>query len=350
MKRLYVGSMNSFSGKTLFTVGFVLNIKDMGYTPGYIKPIGKDPVEYEGEMVDSDALFFRELLGLQSPPKMLSPVVSSLDLLNRTLSGRIRGIDKRILKAIDSLRQQNPLIIAGTTDLFEGSMFGINGIRICRQCQAKALLVEAWQGEETLDDIFGAREILKEHLLGVVINKVRAETLDFVKERIVPYLKRQKIEVYGVVPLDSLLSSVSVNQLVEALGGKVLCAEESLDELVENFSIGAMDVNNAIRYFKASPNKAVITGAHRADIQLAALETSTKCIILTGGLLPNDVVIGKAKLKGVPIISVKDDTFTVVDRIESIMGKARIRQKSKLLRAREIIRENVNIKKLLRAL
>ncbi|MCK5426055.1 MAG: cobyrinic acid a,c-diamide synthase, partial [Thermodesulfovibrionia bacterium] len=117
---------------------------------------------------------------------------------------------------------------------------------------------------------------------------------------------------------------------------------------VENFSIGAMDVNNALKYFKVTPNKAVITGAHRSDIQLAALSTSTKCIILTGGLHPNDVIIGKARLQGVPIISVKEDTFATVDRIEKTMGKLQIRGQEKLNRARDLVRNYVDIHGLLK--
>ena len=49
-------------------------------------------------------------------------------------------------------------------------------------------------------------------------------------------------------------------------------------------------------------NKAVITGGDRADIQLAALETSTKCIVLTGDLYPNAIILARAQECGVPIV------------------------------------------------
>jgi len=121
-------------------------------------------------------------------------------------------------------------------------------------------------------------------------------------------------------------------------------AAARLDDFVENFSIGAMDVDSALSYFSRIPNKAVITGAHRSDIQLAAMETSTKCIILTGGLYTNDVVIGRAQSKGIPIISVAEDTFTAIDRIEATMGKARIREKGKIARAKELIETEFDMK------
>ncbi len=350
MKRLYIGSMSSFSGKTLLTLGLSLNLKEKGYRLGYIKPVGKEPVNYNKEVVDADALFFKDLLGLDEPSKTLSPFVSTLDTLSRTLSGRMKNISERIINAIEALKDADITLIAGTRDIFEGSVFGINGIKIVEQTGAKALMVESWNDEETLDDIFGAREMFGETLVGVVLNRVREEQLDFIGKKVRPYLKTQKIDVLGVIPFESILSAVTVQRLVEVLGGRVLCAEEGLNELVENFSIGAMDVNNALKYFKRTPNKAVITGAHRSDIQLAALETSTNCIILTGGLLPNDVIIGKAKLEGIPLISVKEDTFTTIDRIQAIMGKLRIREKDKMLRAKKLVKDHVNIPALLRRL
>jgi len=81
--------------------------------------------------------------------------------------------------------------------------------------------------------------------------------------------------------------------------GKVVCGEAALDEFVERFSVGAMDTGAALGYFQRLPNKAVITGGNRADIQLAALETSTRCLVLTGDQMPNQIIIARAREAGV---------------------------------------------------
>jgi hypothetical protein len=108
-----------------------------------------------------------------------------------------------------------------------------------------------------------------------------------------------------------------------------------------------MDVDNAIKYFRRTPNKAVITGSHRSDIQMAALETSTRCIILTGGMYTNDVMLEKAKMTGVPVISVREDTFATVEKIEAVLGKIRIREQKKVLKTREIVKKEFDLKRLL---
>jgi len=84
---------------------------------------------------------------------------------------------------------------------------------------------------------------------------------------------------------------------------------------------------------RTKPGKAVITGGDRADIQLAALETSTKCLILTGGLYTNDVVLGRAVSKGVPVVSVSRDTFSTIEAIEGLIGRTGISEKEKINRA-----------------
>jgi BioD-like phosphotransacetylase family protein len=171
-----------------------------------------------------------------------------------------------------------------------------------------------------------------------------------VKDTVRPFLEKKGVKVFGVFAKDRALDAISVRQLNYILNGQVLCCEDKLDEFVENFSVGAMDVDSALNYFRRTPNKAVITGAHRSDIQLAAMETSTRCIILTGGITTNAVVIGKAQTKGVPIISVADDTFTTIDKIEGSMGKTSIREKRKVERVKELMDIEFDMKRFLKTL
>jgi len=139
-----------------------------------------------------------------------------------------------------------------------------------------------------------------------------------------------------------------LRQMVEILDGEALCGQQRLDEFVERFSVGAMDVNAALGYFQKLPNKAVITGGHRADIQLAALETSTKCLVLTGDQMPNDIIIARALELGVPIIMVHHDTLATVEKLESVLGRARIREDRKVQRARELLRDRLNVRRIIK--
>jgi len=111
---------------------------------------------------------------------------------------------------------------------------------------------------------------------------------------------------------------------------------------VERFSVGAMNVEGALSYFRKIRSKAVITGGDRGDIQLAALETNTQCLILTGNLYPNDVIIAMAEEREVPIMVVRSDTLTVVQRVEDIMSTMRLRDMRKIDRAIQLVSDEVN--------
>ncbi|MHB8880029.1 MAG: phosphotransacetylase family protein [Thermodesulfovibrionales bacterium] len=350
MVHLYIASMTGFSGKSLVALGLGLVLKEKGYSLGYIKPLGNIPSTLGNRVIDADAEFMLKALDLQEPPEVISPFVVTFEAQAGALKGKASDKFELLKKAFQSMTAKDIVIIGGAADLFEGSVFGINGLRVISHLKAQTIVVEPWSGDRSIDSLIGAKELLGSNFAGAVINKVPQAAHDHVQKSVRPYLEKHGIPVYACLHKDILLDSITVRQLNEILGGKVLCCEEHLDEFIENFSIGAMDVDSALKYFRRTPNKAVITGAHRSDIQLAALETSTRCIILTGGLYTNDVIIGKAKLAGVPFISVHDDTFSTVEKIEAVLGKIRIREQKKVLKTKEIIEKEFDIARLVKAL
>lgn len=350
MTYLYIASMSGFSGKSLITLGLGLLLKEKGYDVGFIKPFGKIPVTQGKLLIDADADFMRKALDIKEAPEIVSPFVVTYEAQNKVLRGRPSDRFESVRKAIDSITGKDIVLVGGGANLFEGSLFGISGLRLINHLDAKTLIVEPWSGESSIDSLIGARELLGKSFIGGVINKVPHSAHDYIKKSVKPFLEKKKIKVFASLHRDILLDSITVRQLNEILSGKVLCCQEALDDFIENFSIGAMDVDSAIKYFRRTPNKAVITGANRSDIQLAALETSTKCIVLTGGMYTNDVIIGKAKMCGVPIISVHDDTFTTVEKIESILGKIRIREQKKVLKTKEIVEKEFDLPGLLEGL
>jgi uncharacterized protein len=347
---IYIASTTGYSGKTFIALGLAMKLKEEGYSVGFMKPIGKTPVKIGKSLFDADAVFIKETLGLSEPLEVISPFVLTFESQTMLLKGKIGDAKKQIMAAFRSLKKKDFIIIGGSGSMFEGALLNINVLSLMDDMDARVLMVEPWRGEFSADSLYGVRNLLDKRFTGAVINQVPQNTVGYVKETLRPFLEKKGVRVFGVVPKDRFLSSISVRQLAEILNGRVLCCDNALDEFVENFSIGAMDVDSALAYFRRTPNKAVITGAHRTDIQFAAMETSTKCIILTGGLPTNDVVIGRAQAKGIPIISVEDDTFTAVDKIESALGKTRIREKGKIERAKEIMDVEFDMKRFLKSL
>ena len=138
--------------------------------------------------------------------------------------------------------------------------------------------------------------------------------------------------VLGVLPRDPRLAAPTVAELAEGLHAEILCGADKTGELVEHMLVGAMSAEAALTYFRRQPNKAVITGGDRADIQLAALETSTRCLILTGNLYPSPVVLNRADELGVPMLLADMDTLRAIEVVESYLGRSRVQQPEKVER------------------
>jgi hypothetical protein len=331
-----IASTTGYAGRTFIALGLAMKLIEQGHKVGYIQPLGKIPVKKGSAIFDATALFVKETLELDDAPESISPFVQTYENLTLLLEGKLADVNKQVHAAYDSLKKRDFVIVGGSGDFFDGALLGLDTLSLATSFKARVLVVEAWRGDISADALFGARQLLGKHFLGAVLNKVPPAMLDHVKTTVRPFLEKKGVPVFGVLPRDKFLESVSVAELNGILNGKVLCCEDKLQEFVENFLIGAMDVDSALTYFRRTPNKAVITGAHRSDIQLAALETSTKCIILTGGLQTNEVVLGKAQSRGVPILSVPDDTFSAINKIEMRMGKSSILDEKKMARTREL--------------
>ncbi len=351
MRTLFIGSTVGNSGKTMITIGLAPVLQESGYKVGFFKPLGKQPTMVGGKVVDADAQFLKEALHLAEPLEQICPVVVTQDLLYKALHGDTSDARARIQKAFEAVSAgKDVVLMGGAGTLADGGFLGVPTLSLVKDYKAPVLLVDPYHDEVCIDCILMAREMLGDALMGVVLNRVTPQALPEVEQIVVPYLASKGIEVLGVVPLDRLLDAVTVRQLVEILQGKVVCGEAALDEFVERFSVGAMDTGAALGYFQRLPNKAVITGGNRADIQLAALETSTRCLVLTGDQMPNQIIIARAREAGVPIVVVSHDTLTTVEKLESVLGRIRIRETPKVRRAQELLRERLNSRRIIQKL
>jgi len=347
---LYINSTSRYSGKSVLALGMATRFKRDGYRLGYFKPVGWLPVEIDGETTDLDAFFMQKALELKEPLEQVCPVVMTQDMIQLAYEGKLPDMDKKILDSFRKVSQGKDIVLlGGAGSLFEGGFIGARGIELAAALDAKILLVDLCRdGIATIDSFLYAKELLGERLVGGVINRVAPDKIDFVRKKVLPFLSNREIDILGVIPEDRTLGALSVRQLTEMLCGSVICAEHKLDELVEGFMVGAMSPEHALSYFQRQKNIAVITGGDRPDIQLAALETSVKVIILTGGFHPNDIIVARAVEREIPLVLVDQDTFSVVQRFESMLGRLELREERKVRRAKELADQMIDFRLLYR--
>ena len=347
MVALFVGSTGEFSGKSLICMGLGLKFKKDGLKVGYFKPLGTAPKRVGDILTDEDAFFVKEVLGLDEPLELVCPVVLTQDLIMKGYRQEVGKLQEDILEAYEKLsRDKDVVLIGGAANLQAGAFLGITALKLIERLQARVIVVDKQLTAISLDYLFWANEMLGDLMLGTVLNQVSQSRLEFTLRNIVPPLEANGIGVFGVIPYDSVLGSVSVDDIHHAMGGEVICCEDKLNELVESFMVGAMQVEEALEHFRKARNKAVVVGGDRSDILLAALETSTSCLVLTGNLYPERSILNRARESGVPIIVVDTDTYTALDRLGKLLGRLELKDPRKVQRGAELIEEELDFQRL----
>jgi BioD-like phosphotransacetylase family protein len=344
MRSIIVASTRPFSGKTGICLALIRELETRGRTVGYFKPYGTMPVEIDGLVTDRDAYFLNRGLTAPVPAEAVCPVVRSRAFVEDLLAGRpVPGRDAVQAAYARVSQGRDIVVVEGPSDVSQGSAVGLSVCELSDLLGAHVLMAESVDGLQVPDALLHARECLGERLGGVVFNRVREADRNALLDHTVPFLESRGIRTFGTMPHDPMLSSVSVREIVDELGGAVLCAEEHLDDPVESFMVGAMGQEKALRFFRRKSHKAVITGGDRADVQLAALETSTAALILTGNMAPSPIVLARADELGIPMVLVDTDTLSAVERMESLMGHVRLHGPGKADRIRAMFAEGVAV-------
>lgn len=347
MKALYITSVEPYSGKTAVCLALGRQMQADGYKVGYLKPVSTQPWRTpEGKLADEDAVFIHSILGLEGDPIEAAPVIVTASTLRKRLKGIFEEdlIHKIQQSAEDAAQGKDILLLEGGASLREGYAMGLSNLRVAEVLGAPALVMVPYRGEmRIIDDTLTARFRLGDQLCGVILNRVPDEASEFVDEYVRPFLENEGINVLGAIPSVPRLSALSVGELAELLQAEVLTRDMDPEKLVETFTVGAMTAEAALSRFRRYQNKAVITGGDRTDIQLAALETSTVVLILTGNLHPSPLIIQQAEMLEVPILLVNENTMETIDCIERAHGKTRLGQPEKLESFMQLMAENVDV-------
>jgi BioD-like phosphotransacetylase family protein len=347
MNALYITSLEPYSGKTAVCLALGKQLQSDGHKVAYIKPVSTQPWRTpDGTLADEDAVFVHKALGLEGDPTKAAPVIVTASILRKRLKGEDdEDLMGKIKDTADAaVKDKDMLLLEGLASLREGYAMGLSNLRVAEMLGAPALVLVAYSGEMRLvDDVLTAKFRLGEQLCGVIINRVPEEGHEFIQDYARPYLEDHGIRVLGSLPSVPHLSALSIGELVDLLDAEILTKHIDPDALVERFTVGAMTADAALSRFRRYQHKAVITGGDRTDIQLAALETSTSVLILTGNLQPSPLIIQQAETLKVPILLVKDNTMETVDSIERTHGKTRLGQPEKINTFLQLMTENVDI-------
>ncbi|GFM36323.1 phosphotransacetylase family protein [Desulfovibrio psychrotolerans] len=347
MNGIYIASTGVFAGKNITTLALGLSLQKQGLRVGYMKPVGALPVTVDEVQGDEDAMLIREVLGLEAAPDMLTPVLIPHNL-RATRLGECGNCMQRVRDAYAALsRDKDVMLVCGSGSfLYRGKHLGVDGLAVSRALGLQTLLVDRYDTTLHYDAVLTIREQLNDSLLGVLFNDVPDHFMRDAEEILVPYLRDKGIDVLGIIPRDPLLNAIKASELAWRLGGKIISGNAHSQRIIEDFLIGTMQVENFMAHFRRQQHSATIVGGDRTDLQLVALEGDCPCLILTGNITPNELVRARSEQKGVPVIQVSADTYTVAKHMEHILGSQKLRELVKIERAASLVGSVVDMQRI----
>ncbi len=362
MKKIFIAATKQNDGKTTVSLGLIRNFQNIFKKVGFIKPIGQRYLEEEGLKIDEDSVLIEEVCGIKCGLKDMSPIAVEKGFTEKYIVRPDRQSISRQIK--DSFRRvsrgQNLVIVEGTGHAGVGSVFDHSNATVAKLLGSKAILISSGGVGRPIDEIILNKALFEREgvkLLGVIINKVLPDKFDRISNLVRRGLKRKGVDVLGVVPYNPMLSRPTIEQILEETEFELLCGQEYLEYSVSQVIVGAMEPHDAVKYIVE--DSLIITPGDREDMIMTALSCfraqddkrlKVSGIVLSGGITPEQPIMNLLYKAGVPVLQAKSDTYDVATSIHDLTVKIRPRDTEKIEAVVKLIRENVDLNKILKGM
>ena len=316
MSVFYITSQKQDSGKTTLAAALVSLLIDSGKVVDVAKPFSQN-----GTLEGSDCANLGKLLSMDfSPPDDQS-------------------LDSVIALIKDSAAKHEFVIVEASS-----SMPVEDQVEFVKAIEAQVLVVST---PATMESDAGFSSRFGSSICGVVLNQVskyaQIETEHYMEQHLSPH----GISLLGMIPENRTLLSLSVSQICENLSGQMYGEVQSSEALVEHFMVGGFGMDPGEYSFATRTKKAVVVRGDRPDVQMSALNTDMECFIMTNGIDPIEYVKYEAVEEGVSIMIVESDTLDTMERISRLQELAEFDHPDKLLRAKELVNDYIDLERLL---
>lgn len=352
---IYISATRQNDGKTTTSLGFFNAFSDFFNNVGYMKPVGQRVSYLGGFPIDKDVHLMDEIYHISGSLNDLSPVAIPKGFTeNFILSGKKTGPEDKIISAYEKAsRNRDMMVIEGTGHAGVGSVIGLSNARVAKILNSSVIIVTCGGIGRPIDEVMLNKAVFDQNgvrVIGVIVNKVLPEKYEKISKFVRLGFQSKGLPVLGVIPYFPMLSSPTIQQILDECSGELLCGETNLEKTVSKVIVGAMPPHTALDYFKGEV--LLITPGNRDDLLLAALsctapgiceQHNVKGIVLTGGIQPHTTVLKLMKQSTIPVILVEEDTFNTAKRITNMIIKIKPEATEKINKIKEMIREYVDI-------
>ena len=338
-KAIYIATSEANSGKSIVTLGLMRMLLGKTAKVGYFRPI-IDNVK-KGKK-DNHINTVISHFQLDIDPNEAYAFTRS-EFINKRNNEKEGEIFDTIISKYKALEEKNDFMLVEGTD-FSGEGMPIEldaNILIAKNLGIPAIIVSSGVGKtlnEFIDGLHLAYDSFKEkevEVLAVIANKVQEKNIELVRNGVEKNLPKDVF--VNVIPLISALNNPTIKEIAKAIDAKILFGKIHINNQTASFKVGAMQLRNYLKQLEE--NCLIITPGDRADIILGALQANISTnypaisgIVLTGGILPEEPIIklieGLPQI--VPILTVKEGTFDVANKIGAVRSHMYAENKEKI--------------------
>ncbi len=354
-KAIYIATSEANSGKSIITLGLMRMLLGKTAKVGYFRPIIDDVKKGKKDNHIKTVLSHFELDIDYNDAFAFTRTA----FINKRNDGEEGEIIDTIIEKYKKLEEKNDFVLVEGTD-FSGKGTAIEldvNILIAKNLGIPAVIVSSGVGK-TLDEFIEGLHLAYDsftekdvEVIAVVANKVQEENIDLIKSGIEKNLPKDIF--ISVIPLIPFLNNPTIKEIKNAINAKVLFGKGHLNNQTVSFKVGAMQLRNYLTYL--DDNCLIITPGDRADIILGALQAnissnypSISGIVLTGGITPEEPIIklidGLSQV--IPILSVKENTFDVANKIGNVRAHMYAGNKRKIAISLNTFDKYVEVEKL----
>jgi dethiobiotin synthase len=362
MKKVFIAATKQNDGKTTVSLGLVRNFQDIFKKVGFIKPIGQRYLQEDGLRIDEDSILIEKVCGIKCGLKDMSPIAVEKGFTEKYIAKpEKRNISKKIKDSFNRVSKRKELVIVeGTGHAGVGSVFDHSNATVARLLGCKVILISSGGIGRPIDEICLNKALFEREgvkLLGVIINKVLPSKFEKINRLVRLGLENKGIKVLGVLPYDPVLSRPTFGQIIEETDFKVLCGKDFLENPISKVIVGAMELADTLRYI--TKGSLLIVPGDRRDIIAAALnsfsdEDNNKLkisgIILTEGIKPEEGLMELMQRTQVPVLIAQEDTYDVATLVHDLTVKIRPADKDKIDRAINMVKESVDLNRILKGM
>ena len=355
-KRIFIAATRMNDGKTTTSLGLYSALNDGEKKIGYIKPVGQRFVDVNGEKIDEDSFLLTETFDVSVPIQAMSPIVVDKDFTKNYLDDSASIYPKivnRLCRSFDrAAYEKDYIIIEGTGHAGVGSVFDLSNAEVANILNAKVIIVASGGIGRPIDEIALNQALFEKagaDIIGVIINKVQSDKLDFIKHYCGQALEKMNLKLLGVIPENAKLSEPSLSQIIHEIRGECLNTTNNIQsKKIKKVVIGAKTGLSTIDDIEEGT--LIITSGDREDIIQPCIKSNKASmlsgIILTNAITPNDATLEDIQSSEIPFILSNDSSYSVISRMNKMNIKTQPHDVDKISIIKEILKSNIDLKEI----